>query len=132
MIRKTYARVLTNDLDATLPVLRELTGRDLDLRVRFGRFEIGLIGGFCVVAGADEALDRYRGTVGPVIVDDIAAVLATVEGAGAEVTLPPFDGPAGRGFLARHTDGVEYEYIEFRDDLARQVFDDESAVRRPA
>ncbi|AHH16339.1 VOC family protein [Nocardia nova] len=120
--RKTYARVLTNDLKDTVGVLRELVGRDPDFEVTFGRFDIALIGDFCVVAGTDEALDRYRGTVGPVIVADLDATVTLLEGAGAEVTVAPFEGPAGRGFLVRHPDGVEFEYVQFRPELARRVF----------
>ncbi|MEV5646878.1 VOC family protein [Nocardia sp. NPDC052254] len=120
--RKTYARVLTNDLDGTVEVLRQLVGRAPDFQVTFGRFDIALIGDFCVVAGIDEALDRYRGTVGPVIVEDLDATVTLLVGSGAEVTVPPFDGPAGRGFLVRHPDGVEFEYVQFHSELDRQVF----------
>ncbi|GAA5066444.1 VOC family protein [Nocardia callitridis] len=129
-IRKTYARVLTTDLDGTLQTLRALVGAEADFRVHFGRFDLALIGEFCVVAGAEEALARYRGTVGPVIVADLAATFSLVEGTGAEVTVPPFDGPAGRGFLARHTDGVEFEYIEFSSDLAERLLDTEGVGAR--
>ncbi|PPJ25427.1 glyoxalase [Nocardia nova] len=122
MTRKTYARVLTNDVNGTVEVLRELVGRAPDFQVTFGRFDIALIGDFCVVAGTDEALARYRGTVGPVIVADLDATLTLLERAGGEVTVPPFEGPAGRGFLIRHPDGVEFEYVQFRPDLAQQVF----------
>lgn len=122
MPRKTYARVLTNDLNGTVEVLRELVGRAPDFQVTFGRFDIALIGDFCVVAGADEALARYRGTVGPVIVADLDATVTLLERAGSEVTVPPFEGPAGRGFLVRHPDGVEFEYVQFRPELARRVF----------
>jgi hypothetical protein len=129
MILKTYARVLTHDLDGTLKTLGELVGGEPDLRVTFGRFEIGLIGAFCVLSGSEEALERYRGTVGPVIVEDVHSVVATVERWGAQVTLPPFEGPAGLGFLARHPDGVEYEYIQLRPDLAQRVFGADAAAR---
>ncbi|HVV11359.1 VOC family protein [Amycolatopsis sp.] len=122
MIRKTYSRVLTPDLEATVKTLAELSGEEPVLRVTFGRFDICLLGPFCVLSGTPEALDRYRGTVGPVIVDDAGATRALVEGWGAEITLPPFDGPAGLGFLARHPDGVEYEYIQLRPDLDRAIF----------
>ena len=40
MILKTYARVLTNDLDGALKALRVLVGDEPDLQVAFGRFEI--------------------------------------------------------------------------------------------
>jgi hypothetical protein len=122
MIRKIYARVLTTDLDVTLKVLRELAGHDPDFRTTFGRFEIALIGDFCVVAGAEENLARYRATVGPVIVDDLDATLAVLRQSGAEPTLTRFEGPVGLTALARHPDGVEYEYIEFSADLDRRVF----------
>lgn len=61
-ILKTYARVFINDMDGSLKVLRELVGRDPDLRDPFGELEISAIGDFCVVAGTDEALKRYLGT----------------------------------------------------------------------
>ncbi|MQY20195.1 VOC family protein [Nocardia macrotermitis] len=121
-LRKTYARVLTEELKETVGVLRDLVGRDPDFEVTFGRFDIALIGDFCVVAGTEEALARYRGTVGPVIVADIAATLALLEDTGARITVAPFDGPAGRSALIRHADGVEFEYVQFHAELDRQVF----------
>jgi hypothetical protein len=121
MILKTYARVLTNDLDASLKALREIVGGDLAFKAAFGRFEIGLIGDFCIVAGSEDALGRFLGTVGPVIIDDLDAALATVSELGAELTMAPFEGPIGRGFLARHADGVEYEYMRLRPDVSRLV-----------
>ncbi len=118
MILKTYARVLTQDMEATLATLGALTDRAPDLRVRFRRFDVAFIDGFCVLSGPQEAMDRYRGTVGPLIVDDLDATREAVLRRGAELTLPPFDGPAGRVFLARHPDGLEYEYIQLSPELS--------------
>ncbi|WP_058042007.1 hypothetical protein [Streptomyces roseifaciens] len=103
---------VTPDIDATLAVLGELVGGKPDLRMRFRRFEIAFIGSFCVLSGPQEAMDRYRGTVGPVIVDDLDETREAVLRHGAELTMPPFEGPAGMVFLARQPDGVEYEYIQ--------------------
>lgn len=122
MIRKTYARVPTNDLDGTLETLRELVGRGPDLRATFGRFDIALIGSFCVLSGPEQALDRYRDTVGPLVVDDVDAALASVTQRGAELTVSPFEGPVGLTFLSRHSDGVEYEYVQLRPELNERVF----------
>ncbi|MBF6049180.1 VOC family protein [Streptomyces sp. NRRL B-1677] len=121
MILKTYSRVLTPNMDAALAVLGELVGAEPDLRVRFRRFDIAFTGGFCVLSGPQEAMDRYRGTVGPVIVDDLDETRETVLRHGAELTMPPFEGPAGMVFLARHPDNVEYEYLQFTPELGEAV-----------
>ncbi|MFC9221989.1 VOC family protein [Streptomyces hygroscopicus] len=132
MILKTYARVLTQDIEATLAMLGELTDGTPDLRVRFRRFDVAFIGGFCVLSGPQEAMDRYRGTVGPVIVDDLDATREAVLCRGAELTLPPFAGPAGQVFLARHPDGLEYEYIQLSPDLGKVVLGDRNTARSSA
>ncbi|MFF3754929.1 VOC family protein [Streptomyces sp. NPDC002018] len=122
MILKTYARVFTHSIDATLTTLRALVGRQEDLRVAFGDLEIAAIGDFCVVAGTDEALARYLGTVGPLIVDDLEAARTTVLRSGAEITVPHFESATGTGFYARHPDGVEFEYVQWYPETARKVF----------
>lgn len=119
MILKTYTRVLTEDMEATLAVLTPLVGAEPDLRVQFRRFEVAFTGGFCVLSGPAEAMDRYRDTVGPVIVDDLETVRAAVTINGAKPTMEPFEGPAGRVFLARHPDGLEYEYIELSPEMSK-------------
>ncbi|MDI5962194.1 VOC family protein [Streptantibioticus silvisoli] len=121
MIIRTYARVFTHDMDATLSCLRELHGHPEELRVDFAELEIATIGDLCVVAGPEEALERYRPTVGPLIVDDLDAARETARRFGAEFTVPSFDSPTGRGFYARHPDGVEMEYVQWNAETLARV-----------
>ena len=47
---KTYARVVTGDMESTLTILRALTAKEVDLRFAAGEVEIAAIGDFCIVA----------------------------------------------------------------------------------
>jgi len=70
MILKTYSRIFTSDVNATLAVLRQLVGREPELREPFQDMEVLTIGDFCVVAGPAQSIIPFIGAVGPVVVDD--------------------------------------------------------------
>ncbi len=95
MILKTYSRIFTEDLDASLAVLKPLVGRDPEMRVQFKDMEVATLGGFCFLAGPADSIKPFLGAVGPVIVDDIKATQVDLEKTGAQITQPITEGPTG-------------------------------------
>jgi hypothetical protein len=120
MILKTYARLFSNDCDATLAVLERLHGRPPHLRFRFGEWELAAIGDMLVVAGTDAALAPIRDTHGPIVVQDIQRLEAELLASGATITQPIVDVPTGRMLYARHADGLNIEYVQWTDELVEQ------------
>lgn len=57
----------------------------------------------------------------PVVVDDLEALRATLESAGATITTPVTGGPTERFLYARHAGGAEIEYVEWTPDLVRRI-----------
>jgi predicted enzyme related to lactoylglutathione lyase len=113
-ILKTYARWLTDDVDAVLASLRELLGHAEDYRFALTpTVEIAGIGGFCLVAGDRNALAPYAGTVGPIVVDDLHGARDAILAAGMTVSRDETDCPTGRLFYARGADGTEIEYLQW-------------------
>lgn len=121
MILKTYARLWVADLDETLPLLEELVGRPADLRFPFQDVELAAVGDFLVIAGTPEALEPHRAATGPVVVDDLEALEATVLAAGAEITVPRATSETGSFLYARHPDGSLVEYVEWNTELVAKI-----------
>ncbi len=113
MILKTYSRIFTNDVDATLAVLRQLVGHEPELREPFLDMEVLTIGDFCIVAGSTESIKPFLGAVGPIVVDDLIATKATLEACGAEIVSPITDVMTGQNMFSRTTDGVLIEYVQW-------------------
>lgn len=120
MILKTYARVFTNDYEATLATLERLHGRKAHITLEYGDWSLAGIGDVFVVAGTDEALAPIRDSHGPLIVRDIEALQASLLAEGATITQALTDVPTGRMLYARHPDGLHVEYVEWRDELVEQ------------
>lgn len=120
-ILKTYARLFVDDLDAALPIYQQIVGTPPDLRVGFEEAEIAAIGDFLLIAGPPEAVDRYRSTIGPVIVDDLDESLALLTALGARLTGGPMSGPTGRLAYLDHPDGTNVEYVEWSESVRVQV-----------
>ncbi|MFD5940999.1 VOC family protein [Streptomyces griseus] len=118
---KTYARLWTDDLDRMLPLLEELTGEQPHLRLAFEEIALAAIGDFLVIAGPAEERARYGHASATVVVDDLAALQATLRSAGATITTPETGGPTGRYLYARHVGGAEIEYVEWTPDLVRRI-----------
>ncbi len=80
MILKSYMRIFTNDIENTLRVLKALDGSEVDLRFSIEQtgVEVAALGKFCVVAGSDQALAQIRSSLGPIVVDDLAATEQTL------------------------------------------------------
>ncbi len=114
-ILKTYARVFVRSIDESLPTYLALVGRAEDIRFEFEDTELTAIGDFLLIAGPAAATDKYRDTVGPVIVDDIVALQSVLSAEGAVVTGGPSQSATGTYLYARHRDGAQIEYVQWSD-----------------
>ena len=113
MILKTYARVVTGDMEATLTALRTLTSKDVDLRFTAGDIEIAAIGNFCIIAAPPEKQGALREVVGPVVVDDLLRTRTDLLEIGASIVQDCFYAPTGTVLYARNNDGVIVEWLQF-------------------
>ncbi|MER7150611.1 VOC family protein [Streptomyces lydicus] len=120
-ILKTYARLWTEDLDRALPLLEQLTGAQVDLRLTFHAVELAVLGDFLVIAGPADERAKYAHASATVVVDDLDDLRTTLTAAGATVTTPTTAGPTGRFLYARHLDGAEIEYVEWTPELRRRL-----------
>lgn len=128
-ILKTYARLFVTALDTALPVYERLVGRPADLRFPFADAELAAVGDLLLIAGPPAAVDAYRTTVGPLVVDDLGAAAAFVAEVGGAVTGGPFESASGRFLYARHPDGAEIEYVEWSPDIRSAVLDRDGRTR---
>ncbi|TQM29707.1 VOC family protein [Nocardia bhagyanarayanae] len=120
-ILKTYARLFVADLDTALPIYESIVGAPTDLRFGFEQAEIAAVGDFLLIAGSPEHIDRYRSTVGPVIVDDLDQLIAQLTASEAVVTGGPFTSETGRFAYLRHPDGTDVEYVEWSPEVRARV-----------
>ncbi|MBB5916534.1 putative enzyme related to lactoylglutathione lyase [Nocardia transvalensis] len=120
-ILKTYARLFVTDLDTALPVYETLVGAAADLRFGFERAELAAVGDFLLIAGPPDAVDGYRTTAGPVVVDDLAELIAVLTAAGAELTGGPLRSATGEFAYLRHPDGAHVEYVQWADEVRERV-----------
>ncbi|MFI0156764.1 VOC family protein [Streptomyces lydicus] len=120
-ILKTYARLWTEDLDRALPLLEQLTGAQVDLRLTFHAVELAVLGDFLVIAGPADERAKYAHASATVLVEDLDELQTTLKAAGATVTTPATAGPTGRFLYARHVDGAEIEYVEWTPELRRRL-----------
>ena len=103
------ARVHVDDLDAALPLYRELTG-DEPHTFGFRDIRLATVGAFLLIEGGDE---QVRSRTATVIVRDIAVVERTVADLGGTVLEGPAPAPNGPRLIARHPDGAVVEYIQY-------------------
>ena len=120
MILKTYSRIFTNDAEETLKAFLPLQREGPHLRLRFQEWDLIGIGDIFIVGGTDESLEPIRDSHGPFIVENADDTLRSLQQAGAEITVPMYTAPTGRGFFARNPDGTHVEYVEWTPDLVEQ------------
>ncbi|MGV9330832.1 VOC family protein [Nocardia sp. NPDC003726] len=87
--------------------------RILHPRIGFERAELAAVGDFLLIAGSPDDIERYRTTVGPVIVEDLDALLRTVTEHGAQLIAGPFTSATGTSVYVRHADGAQLEYVQW-------------------
>ena len=121
MILKTYSRIFTGDADKALETFRAVYRAEPHLRFRFQDLDLIGIGDVLIVGGSDEALAPVLGSHGPLIVEDLDETKAAIEQMGAEITKPIYPAPTGRAFFARHSDGTEVEYVQWKPELVERL-----------
>lgn len=121
VILKTYSRIFTEDLNATLQVLKPFIGREPELRVKFQDMEVATLGDFCFLAGPKESMKPFLGIIGPVIVDDLETTQSQLERSGAEITQPITEAPTGWSLFSRDSQGVVIEWVRWSQDVWDQV-----------
>lgn len=120
-VLKTYARIFVADLDESLPLYETIVGASADLRFAFERAELAAVGDFLLIAGADDDVEAYRSTVGPVIVDDLDALISQVSGGSGAEVIGESRSATGRFAYLRHTDGAVLEYVQWSREVAEAV-----------
>ena len=125
MILKTYARLFTNDPEKTLRTVQALHGGEPHIRLEFNGWHLIGIGDIFIVGGSDEALTPIRDSNGPLVIEDADETMALLKNLGAEIIIPMYDAPTGRGFNAKHADGNVVEYVEWKLELVERL------IRKP-
>lgn len=84
--------------------------------------EVAALGNWCVVAGSDQALAPIRSSLGPIVVDDLAATEQTLLGMDAPITLERSKGHTGVFLYAKHPDGSIVDYVEWDEETKRRCW----------
>lgn len=111
-ITGVLARVVVEDLEAAIPLYRELAGVPPEAVRRFGFRDVHLarVGPFLLLSG-DTA--PYADRTATVLVERMDLVIAAVERCGGEILEDSSPAPNGARLIARHPDGAVFEYIEY-------------------
>ena len=120
MILKTYTRVLTTDIEATVATLKAVHGTEPHFRFDYDPLTLVGIGDVLAIGGTDAALEPIRGSFGPWIVDDIEATKGMLLANGASVLQDVKDITNGRMMYMLHADGSVVEYVEWTPELVER------------
>ena len=120
MILKTYTRVLTTDIEATVATLQAIHGTEPHFRFDYDPLTLVGIGDVLAIGGTDAALEPIRGSFGPWIVEDIDAAKGMLLANGASVLQDIKDITNGRMMYMRHADGSVVEYVEWTPELVER------------
>jgi hypothetical protein len=121
MLLKTYSRIFTENLDASLNLLKKLVGREPELRFLFRDMEVITIGDFCILAGPTDSIKPFLGAVEPIIVDDLEETQTVLKEVDAKITAPITEVPTGWNLFSRTSDGVVIEWVQWRPDIWEHV-----------
>ena len=120
MILKTYTRILTTDIEATVATLKAVHGTEPHFRFNYDPLTLVGIGDVLAIGGTDEALEPIRDSFGPWIVEDIEAVKGLLLANGASVMQDVKSITNGRMMYMRHADGSVVEYVQWTPELIEQ------------
>ncbi|UZF57489.1 VOC family protein [Gordonia polyisoprenivorans] len=120
-ILKTYARCFADDLDSALPLYETLVGQTADLRFEFEGASLAAVGDLLLIGGPPEVTDRFRGTVGPLVVDDLTETMDRLRGLGSQVVGGPSRSATGTFAYVRHPDGAVIEYVQWDAEILDKV-----------
>ncbi|MFI9272236.1 VOC family protein [Kitasatospora sp. NPDC052896] len=99
----------------------ELVAEPAHLRFEFGEVEVAAVGDFLVIAGSAEAAARLPRASTTVVVSDLAAVQAVLAAHGATLTHGPARSVTGSYLFARHAEGAEVEYVQWKPELVARL-----------
>lgn len=120
-ILKTYARCFVDDLDSALSLYETLVGRTADLRFEFEGASLAAVGDLLLIGGPPELTDRFRSTVGPLVVDDLSETMDQLQGVGAQLEGGPSLSATGTFAYVRHPDGAVVEYVQWDEEILDKV-----------
>lgn len=108
-IRAMVANVEVEDLEAAIPLYRELAGDVEVRRFPYLDLELALVGPFLLYSGP---LHNHVSQTATILVTSLTPALDALTKAGAEILEPPNDVPNGTRIVARHPDGSVFEYMQ--------------------
>ncbi|MEU9558752.1 VOC family protein [Streptomyces fumanus] len=106
-------RVCVDDLDKAIPFYEQLAGGRA-LRFERGGVQVAAIGCFLLMSGPPSELDLLRKVAATIAVTDVAETARVLADLGADIIAGPVPTPVGRNLIARHPDGMVYEYADRR------------------
>ncbi|MFF3846341.1 VOC family protein [Streptomyces sp. NPDC002328] len=112
-ILATTLRVCVDDLEAAVPFYERLAGAPA-LRFERAGVQVAAVGCFLLMSGPEAELEVLRKVAATIAVSDVDEAYKTLTELGADVLAGPVATPVGRNLVARHPDGVVYEYVDRR------------------
>ncbi|MFG3249621.1 VOC family protein [Streptomyces sp. NPDC048187] len=106
-------RVYVEDLEKAVPFYEGLAGAAA-LRFERGGVEVAAVGCFLLMSGPESQLEVLRKVTATIAVADVEETRDVLASLGADIVAGPVATPAGRNLIARHPDGVIYEYVDRR------------------
>ncbi|MEU4657321.1 VOC family protein [Streptomyces sp. NPDC023723] len=106
-------RIYVDDLDKAIPFYEGLAGGRA-MRFERGGVQVAAVGCFLLMSGPESQLEVLRKVVATIAVTDVEETARVLTELGGEVVAGPLPTPAGRNLIARHPDGVVYEYADRR------------------
>ncbi len=123
MILKTYTKMLTTDLAATVATLRAVHNAEPHIVLEDHHRTLIGIGDVFAVGGKPETMHHVRNSHGPFIVDDIEATRAILLANGAIILSDIDKVQSGLRMFVRHADANVVEYLQWTTELVeRHIF----------
>ncbi|RZU36581.1 putative enzyme related to lactoylglutathione lyase [Streptomyces sp. BK022] len=110
-ITAMVANVEVDDLEAAIPLYRDLAGGAEARRFTYKELHVAKVGPFLLYAGP---LEKYTSQTATVLVHDLGPVLEALAKAGADILEEVNEVPNGTRIVARHPDGAVFEYMKPR------------------
>ncbi|MET7739179.1 VOC family protein [Streptomyces sp. NPDC005385] len=110
-IQAMIVNVRVDDLEASLPLYKELAGDVEVMRFPYEDMNLALVGPFLLISGPHEKHTPQHATI---LVESLPLVVDALAKSGAEIVDEPSEVPNGTRLVARHPDGAVFEYLQPR------------------
>lgn len=107
----TIANVPVPDLEAAIPLYRQLAGVESVHRFEYKDLRLASCGPFLLIEGP---IENYPPQVATILVRSVSEVRTAVEAAGGRLLEGPDEVPNGTRMLFTHPDGLVFEYLQPR------------------